>query len=157
MYREEEELSKIRERRGALTSAVSDIEERRLRAESRIAQINAQLPEVVLRAAMGETEPDAPARLRRELQELRDAIEDAELVLKPAHVMETRLNGEEQKRSRRLARRKEYEGLKAMILETPTRLDEFKELDLRAECEYLDGDTADADALIKKAQAKKVA
>lgn len=151
MHREDQEIEKIHERRVALVNAVSEIEGRRRAAEQRLAALQASLGEIVLRAAMGGIPADEPRKIRREMYELREAIEDSELILEPVRRREARLNGEETKWSRLRPIRQEYEAMKAGVA---TENDATK---LRELCSMLDGNTDDADAVIAAAKQARAA
>lgn len=156
MHREDQEIEKINERRVALVNAVSEIEGRRRAAEQRLASLQSGLGEIVLRAAMGEVPADEPRKIRREMQELREAIEDAELVLEPARRREVRLNGDETKWSRLRPLRQEYDALKAKITEAGAAT-ESEAHKLRDLCAMLDGSTSATDAAIATAKQAKAA
>ncbi len=117
MNREDAEIEVIAKRRAALQRAVSAIQERSLFAERRLAELQAKLGETILLAELGEIPAADLLAIRQEMQALREAIEDAEMIMEPVRRREARLNGDETKWSRLRPYRQEYEALKAKITE----------------------------------------
>lgn len=150
-YPEDVEIEKLDTRRTKIVSAVSGVQERGQAAARRIQELQKGLGEIVLRAAMGEVSPDEPRRIRLEIQGLRDAVEDAELVVEVERVAGVRIGGERQRIGLRRDRRAEYEALKAKITEAGATQAETSRL--RDLASALGVDSGEVDALLASPRA----
>jgi len=155
MYPEDRKLQAIEKQRVALTEAQSKLENQASEARQRIRQIEAQLPGAILAAAMENDKPALPMKLRREIQELNWQIENAVLGVELLKQKIRQLDNDEAKWKRRIQSREDYENRKKRLVEDPALAGDVGITDdLRERCNYLDGNTKDADAFIKKIRAK---
>lgn len=158
MNREDEEIEKIAARRSALANAAAETAARGMAAEKRLAELNAQRGELVLAVTMGEQPLSDLLAARREAAELRDAIADAGTILEPVRRLENRLNGQDQKLSQRRLRRQEYLALRQKLADDPALAHDPGIVEpLRELCNFLDGNTSDADAAIAAAKQVRAA
>jgi hypothetical protein len=116
-YPEDIAFEKLNAQHGKTMAAVSDVIEKAQDAEARLAELQRTLPDSVMKAAMGELSADTPSRIRREMQELRDVIENGALILESSSRATARYTGEHHKISRLRGYRRDYEALKAKVTE----------------------------------------
>lgn len=160
MHPEDQELHKLETEREALEAASSKIAGEVRTAEKRVAEIEDQLPDVIIRAAMRKVPVSAPTTLRRKLQELRLSVEGTEEAQELIAKELRELDRKAEMLHRRQTRRREYEELKAEIRANPAVLEKMtKERALLYLCEslYGEGNQEDARAFAAQIRAGKAA
>jgi hypothetical protein len=144
----------LNERHAKLANAVGEIHARAAAARDRLPKLREQLAETILKAALGEVEESDVNAARFAIVYAERDIEAAELIIQPAHRLQTRLEGEMTKVGRRQRYRREFKALRDKLAEAG-KADERQARDLRALCGAANGgDRSDADVFLAGLAAK---
>jgi hypothetical protein len=149
-------LTELNDRHARLANAVGTIHARAAAARDRLPKLREQLGEALLADAMGEAAENAVNQARLAIIRAERDIEASELIIQPAHRLQTRIEGQLATAGRRQRRRREYEAAKQKLAAAGS-ANEFEARDLRNMCAVVNGnqaDTADADAFLAELAGK---